>query len=412
MFRHFFMTGSLITTAFLLAPCLVGQKLSDQERAGFVQARTARIVVKQSYSQAPAVNLAFEKTLRGLIKYLGLKAVEDQQDADLTFEVDATGSALGRTYIGETKQGTAAKHLYTGASVSGTVNIRGPAGKGLSRGFNGAVEPRQMVFDTQTDQNTTPAGAPFDSAFIAGKSSYLYVLGQLVTEIYGPARVATAFVDEDSYVSGIGREALLQQDLQTAFSISIDAIVQNTPSSRKAGSIALTAITQKYPQSVDLLLAAASHKDPNVRIEVIYALTPVADPRTRDVMVQALSDPNRAIRLLGASRLEYNYDKRATEPLLIALRDRDPEIRWSAATALKGAGIRAIEPLMAALKDKDEHVRLAAHQSLKSVTRQQLGTDPKGWQQWWKANKPIYEKAEAQMQKYLEMERQRKKSNP
>lgn len=410
--RHFLIGFGIAIMAFVAEPRVADQHLTDQHRAEFQRAKTARIVVKQSYSNAPAVNLSFEKTLRGLLKYLGLSEVHGQEVADLTFNVEALGSPLGRNYFGQTRRGNAWKYLYTGATVSGTIYVRGADGQVVSRSFNGTVEPRDMVFDIQIDQFTTPAEAPFGSAFIAGKANFLTVLGQLLIEMFGAERVATAFVDEDTYVSDIGREGLLKHEPARAVSISLDSIRQNNLMTRKAGAIALVAIIQQFPQALELLVSASTDKDPNVRREIIYALTPINDPRVRDVMVRALNDPDRSIRILGASRLEYNYDKRATEPLLLALRDRDPQIRWSAATSLKGAGMRAIEPLITALKDKDEHVRQAAHQSLKAATRQNFGDDPKVWLQWWKEKKPIYEKAEAQMQKYLEMERQRTKPQP
>jgi hypothetical protein len=411
MFSHFLIALALLSTALLGTTQVLCQEVSDQQREIFRAAKTARIVVNESYERAPGVKLSFEQTARGILKYVGLSLVGAGEVADVTFQIEATGSPLSRNYQDPSyrRSGTV---LYTGAIVRGSLNVSAGNSNPIVRSFYGKVDTPRSIFDTQAGHYDSPAKAPFASAFISGKTTFLDILGQLLIDIYGPSQVATAFIDEDLYVSNIGREALLMQDLPTAFSISIDAIRQNSPNSRRAGSIALTAIVERFPQAVDLLLAASSDKDPNVRTQVIYTLTPVNDPRVREVMIQALRDSDKSIRILGASRLEYTYDKRATELLLIALRDKDPAIRRSAAAALKLAGVRAIEPLIAALKDKDEYVRRAAHESLKVATRQELGIEPKGWQKWWKENKPIYEKAEAQMQQYLEVERQRKQSKP
>ncbi len=407
MFRHFFIALAIVSSAL----CIKGQQLPDDERAMFRAAKTTRIIVKQSYASAPAVNLAFEKTLQGLMKYLGLVAAEPQQEADITFEVDAHGSALGRTYIGQTRQGSG-KHLFTGATVTGTLQIRAGNGKGITRSFSGTIEPKQSVFDTETDQSTTPAEAPFNSAFVAGKSNFLDVLGELLINIYGPVRIATAFLDADLYISGIGREGLLRLEPAMAVSMSLDAIRQPSPLSREGGYSALFSIVRKFPQTIDQVYRASSDPDANVRVSIIHVFSALDDPRARDVLIQALSDSEKFIRILAAGRLEGTYDNRATEPLLVLLRDRDPALRRSAAAALKGAGARAVAPLISALKDKDPDVRLAAHESLKAFSRQHFGADPKPWQEWWKEKKPIYEKAEADLQKYLEMERQRTKPKP
>ena len=58
-------------------------------------------------------------------------------------------------------------------------------------------------------------------------------------------------------------------------------------------------------------------------------------------------------------------DRRAVEPLIAAMKDRDKGVKKGAAVALGDIGDgRAVEPLIQALKDEDESIQRAVRESL------------------------------------------------
>ena len=65
-------------------------------------------------------------------------------------------------------------------------------------------------------------------------------------------------------------------------------------------------------------------------------------------------------------------DKRAVEPLILALKDDDPFVRLDAAHALGDLNDdRALDSLRAALKDEEPEVRKAAASAITKLKRQQ-----------------------------------------
>lgn len=76
------------------------------------------------------------------------------------------------------------------------------------------------------------------------------------------------------------------------------------------------------------------------------------------------------------------------EPLILALKDKNPNVRMSATKALVRIGDpRAVEPLIAALNDKNEYVRKIVARELSKITDRNFGEDPIKWQTWWDQNK-------------------------
>jgi HEAT repeat protein len=70
----------------------------------------------------------------------------------------------------------------------------------------------------------------------------------------------------------------------------------------------------------------------------------------------------------AAAALDKIGDKRAVEPLIAALKNKDPEVAWRAAAALGKIGDkRAVEPLIAALKNKDPEVQKSAADALAKI---------------------------------------------
>jgi HEAT repeat protein len=101
-------------------------------------------------------------------------------------------------------------------------------------------------------------------------------------------------------------------------------------------------------------LAALEEKDPKVRREAAKALGRLRDKRAVEPLISALRDDDAGVCYSAASALGALGDVRAVEPLIAALKDPDPWVRGGVAGALAGLGDkRAVEPMRAALRRGD-----------------------------------------------------------
>ena len=122
-------------------------------------------------------------------------------------------------------------------------------------------------------------------------------------------------------------------------------------------------------KDVEGLIKALGHEDKDVRIDAVMAL----------------------------DRISYEIgDKRAVDPLIAVLKkDEDCDVRASAAIALgptadwlgRARDERIVESLIATLGDEHWGVQRNAASTLVLLTKMNLGTDQRRWQQWWKKQK-------------------------
>jgi diguanylate cyclase (GGDEF)-like protein len=102
-----------------------------------------------------------------------------------------------------------------------------------------------------------------------------------------------------------------------------------------------------------------------VRLSAAHALRVLGDRRAFEPLVLALKDADCGLRQAAAQSLGEFRDVRAVEPLIMALKDKDNDVRRNATQALGMLGdVRAIEPLISALKDKDVHIPAYAGDAL------------------------------------------------
>ncbi len=104
--------------------------------------------------------------------------------------------------------------------------------------------------------------------------------------------------------------------------------------------------------------------------EAAVSLADSADPRAVDALIVALKDKNENVRASAAGALgrimQANAsrgirDLRVIEALIAALKDQNFEVRGSAVSALGYTkDPRVVEPLITALKDENERVRMSA----------------------------------------------------
>jgi HEAT repeat protein len=98
---------------------------------------------------------------------------------------------------------------------------------------------------------------------------------------------------------------------------------------------------------------------------VCLALGRIGGPRTVETLILALKDKNTDIRIAAAQSLGKIGTGEAVESLKHALGDTSKEVRWKAIHALAFLGnISAVEPLLEALRNKDPEVRRGAAESL------------------------------------------------
>jgi len=112
------------------------------------------------------------------------------------------------------------------------------------------------------------------------------------------------------------------------------------------------------PRAVEPLIVALRGKDPYVRREAAAALGEINDPRVVEPLIATLKDEFWQVRATAVRQLGETNDQRSFKPLITALNDEQPNVRARAAEALVVlADYRAVEALIAALKDKNSYVR-------------------------------------------------------
>jgi HEAT repeat protein len=160
---------------------------------------------------------------------------------------------------------------------------------------------------------------------------------------------------------------LLQEDPVAARGAVLELAAGDAPEARRVGLWALGFVVEA--QDIELLAAAASDTDPQVRSAAIGAIPdPRGDDRAFGVLVGALRDVDDGVRVSAASRLGYTGRANAVAPLALLVTDRAPRVRSMAAYALGKLGsAEAATALLPLLKDPQRHVRERAAEALGRV---------------------------------------------
>ncbi len=118
-------------------------------------------------------------------------------------------------------------------------------------------------------------------------------------------------------------------------------------------------------ETVELLSFRALHDDdPMTRKHSVYLLGQARDPRSIDTCIQAMRDPEKAVRGQAARALA-DIGEPAAGRLITLLNDPDWKVRYRAAEALgMTEDKRAVNPLIGLLSDEKDHVRYMAVKSL------------------------------------------------
>jgi HEAT repeat protein len=141
--------------------------------------------------------------------------------------------------------------------------------------------------------------------------------------------------------------------------------------------------------AVPALIKASADENLEVRKRVTRILGEIKDPRAVQCLLLALDDKDRNVRMLAADSLGQ-IGKPSTEGLLGVLKNKEKpiETRADAAWALGKIGDpSAVEPLIVVLDEGDADVRLQASRALGRITSKDFGESSAEWQKWWAENR-------------------------
>jgi len=144
--------------------------------------------------------------------------------------------------------------------------------------------------------------------------------------------------------------------------------------------------------ALPFVLPLVGDGDPMRRYWATFLLTELAYPEVVEPLVPRLFDPDPSVRKVACLAARA-LGEVAPEALMerLARYYRDPSLlherRIEMIETLGELRERLAVPLLIeALNDELEEVAAAARRALMTVTRQDLGRDPKKWQAWWAQN--------------------------
>lgn len=140
-------------------------------------------------------------------------------------------------------------------------------------------------------------------------------------------------------------------------SLQITRLKSPNPELRQYAADALGKFKDR--RATEPLIAALPDADPHVRMMAAIALAQLKDPRAVEPIIELLKDSNDDARDAAELALEQIGDPRAVEPLINLWRS-GARLRVDLAVF----GPPAIDPLLSALKDKDPAVRRGAADAL------------------------------------------------
>lgn len=135
------------------------------------------------------------------------------------------------------------------------------------------------------------------------------------------------------------------------------------------GEAATQALISIGEPAVEPLIEALKEKQPQARKNAAWALAEIRDERAAAALVKALGDETWQVRAFASIGLGELRSERVVGPLIAAFQnEQSAQVRWYAAASLgQFRDPRVVEPLIAALKDGEPRVRAYAAASLGQV---------------------------------------------
>lgn len=120
------------------------------------------------------------------------------------------------------------------------------------------------------------------------------------------------------------------------------------------GRVAAQSLAAIGEQSVEPLISVVRNANPIVRMNAVWSLGIINDPRTVEPVIAASRDGDARVRENASWGMGLKHDRSVVEPLIAALGDGEWRVREKAGWSLGLQGdARAVEPLANALKDEN-----------------------------------------------------------
>jgi len=143
------------------------------------------------------------------------------------------------------------------------------------------------------------------------------------------------------------------------------------------GSVATSLLQYCGKDSVPALCGLLKHRHREVRERAARVLWETGDARATEPLIMALRDESWQVREMVVGALGFVRDQRATVPLIGMLGDKDTCVRRNVAISLGWIGNpAAVEPLQAALGDRYHDVRTAVAEALGRIGPEAKATLP------------------------------------
>jgi len=378
-------------------------KSSAEELEQLRSAQSIQIILEESYGRAKNIRLPVKDTVTKLLAPTGLK--QGGANADIILKIEIKGRAVSRLY---SRAGAGSQTGYTGAGISGTIDLKKGERWFFKKPFSGKVGTSYSIFK---GSYATPSSAPFKKAF--SRSSFIRKIMESFKEIKGNALVLSYLKHDDKKIRK--EAAILLGNLKVNDAATVNSLITalKDKQSDVRAEVAQALEKIKDPLSIDPLINLLRDEIYKVRKNVRKALAKI-DPNWKErescknlipTFISALKNSKYNIREGAVEFFKEVYDERALKPLMTALMDNSSTIRKKAADALnknfpdwrtgeqavkmmpafiaalrnpttnvrKGAisalqeigGPSALKPLIDALKDKNATVSAAAFKSLK-----------------------------------------------
>ncbi len=157
------------------------------------------------------------------------------------------------------------------------------------------------------------------------------------------------------------------------------------PETRLQAAVAL--LSMDYPPALSSALKSMREaEDPAVRVSLIKAAGFRADDRCFEAVLEAVRDPEPAVRQAAGEALSKFTTPEQVDAMVGLVRDRGTtaaQRRLIFQALGGGVAVRAVPVLLAGLEHEDPETRTAAYSALRRISGRQLPMDPAQWRAWY-----------------------------
>jgi hypothetical protein len=346
-------------------------KIPPEKVAAFRAMKTVRLVVEQSFPNAPGTRFDLEGPLRGLLESAGLSVVDaNAARFDGTVRFSVRGTALSQLYTGPQRR-------WSGARLEGLLRIRTVAGVVMEETFDVQEKPPRTL---HPEAGKTPDHAPFLVTFFGPSQRILRVLA----EAFGDQSIVDALLRGVSFGSFARVEystAAVGPALVDPVRAGDDAVARRgAEANLKWRDLAWALGRVRAKSGAPYLEQWLQQRHPGPKIGAIAALASYERGRM-DNLAALLKDPDPNVRIAAANAVYWSSEPRHGAALVGALSDSSPAVRAEAERLLARAYSDPVAPLIAWMRANPAGRPIAAR-ILEKRTRQRFGEDVDALERW------------------------------